>query len=154
MVLLPSRSKLLPVLKGRLLLSARIIPLAPIGGILGAPPNTYDTQSLLYRVTGTSEADLTSGPRTRSFSNIGKSSEMLNLYLAFKMGFSAVVPRTGLVRTVVRYFDSIAFTHSLIPIRGYRSRCVVVTDYRLRTTQRWLIFLYRISFLRCIIKSA
>ena len=27
--------------------------------------HTYDTQSLLYRVTGTSEADLTSGPRTQ-----------------------------------------------------------------------------------------
>ena len=56
-----------------------IIPLAPHGGDFRCRRHhTYDTQSLLYRVTGTSEADFTSRPRTRMFSNIGRSSEMLN----------------------------------------------------------------------------
>ena len=44
-----------------------IIPLAPHGGDFRCRRHhTYDTQSLLYRVTGTSEADFTSGPRTRN----------------------------------------------------------------------------------------
>ncbi len=44
----------------------RIIPLAPHGGDFRCRRHhTYDTQSLLYRVTGTSEADFTSWPRTR-----------------------------------------------------------------------------------------
>ena len=135
MVLLPSRSKLLPVLKGRLLLVCQHYPTGASRWRFRCAANTYEHSRCCALW----------------------SDWYLHLYqtcLAFKMGFSAVVPRTGLVRTVVRYFDSIAFTHSLIPIRGYRSRYVVVTDYRLRTTQRWLIFLYRISFLRCIIKSA
>jgi len=67
----------LPVLKGRLLRSARIIPLAPNGGILSAPPTPIYTV-VIKRVTGTSQADLTSGPRTRLFSSIGESLEMLN----------------------------------------------------------------------------
>ena len=60
-----------------------IIPLAPHGGDFRCRRHhTYDTQSLLYRVTGTSEADFTSWPRTRTLNNIGNTSEMLSWCLA------------------------------------------------------------------------
>jgi hypothetical protein len=124
------------VLKGRLLRSARIIPLAPFGGIfLKLPPCFYEHSRCCA---------LWSDWYLHFFQT----------YLAFQMGFSAVVPRTGLIRIVVRYFDSIAFTHGLFPITGLRFRCIVVTDYRFRTIQRWLISFIPRLLSAAIIKSA
>lgn len=42
------------------------------------------------------------------------------VYLAFQMCFRSIVPRRGLVRIELRYFDSLPITHSLIHIKGFR----------------------------------
>ena len=146
------------------LLQFCIIPLAPHGGDFRCRRlHTYDTQSLLYRVTGTSEADFTSGPRTRAFSNIGKSSEMLNLCLAFQMCFRAVAPPNGLTRIgrlnhLVCYFtflDTWSVSHSRMvafTLAAIGLDVIEVSQFQWLSLQRWLIFLSRIPFLRYLLK--
>ena len=145
-----SRSKYLPVLWGDFCL--RIIPLAPHGGDFRCRRHhTYDTQSLLYRVTGTSEADFTSWPRTRKLNNIGNISEMLSWCLAFQTLFRVVAPPGGLDRSVditdisltlrPDYLVSSPFTHG--PLESWATGLIsyswIHTSYPLLTRDGYIL---------------
>ena len=110
------------------------------------PPSHLYTQSLLYRVTGTSEADFTSGPRTRLFSNIGKSSEMLNLCLAFQTLLGLLRHRAGWTEAWIQPIYHLLYApiiwsvpHSRIvrlSQQGSRSQYITVTNFRFLVMSR------------------